>query len=93
MPAKCEPRKVISFHLVRGCSTGEIHRLMINIYGNNFIWVMVVYRNGADNLTKDAMTFMISVGIVATEDIVKKMNKVVRERRSFTIFQLSFTIS
>lgn len=66
---------------------------MSNIYSNNSIWVTVVYENSADNLMKDAMTFMISVGIVATEDIVKKLNKVVCERRSFTIFQLFSTIS
>jgi len=92
-PAKYElGGAVIRFLLAEGYSAAEIHRWMSNVYGNNFMSDSCV-RKWCRKFKVGYTDFHDEGGqgrkSVATEDIVEKVNEVVRERRSFTISEIS----
>lgn len=91
-PAKCELRSVIRFLQAEGHSAADIHRRMSRVYGEKFMSEGVV-REWCRNF-KDGRTDVHDEGgqgrkSVVTDNLVQRVDKVVRENRRFTISVLS----
>lgn len=91
-PAKCEVRAVIRFLQAEGHSAAEIHRRMCQVYGENFMsdgcvreWCRK-FREGRTDVHDEGGQGRPSL---VTDDLVKKVAKVVREGGQFTISELS----
>lgn len=91
-PANCEIRAVIRFMQAEGLSAAEIHRRMCKVYGQNFMSEGCVrewcrkFRDGRTDVHGEGGQGRPSV---VTDDLVERVDKVVRERRRFTISELS----
>lgn len=90
--AKCEIRSVIRFLQAEGNTAAEIHRRVCAVYGENIMsdsavrkWCRI-FQEGRTDVHDEGGQGRKSV---ATDDIVEQVNKVVRERRRFTISELS----
>ncbi|GBM74142.1 hypothetical protein AVEN_216154-1 [Araneus ventricosus] len=57
-PAKCEFSNVIHFLQAEGSSAAEIDRRMNRVYGENFMSILVLCMNGAENFKTGEPTFM-----------------------------------
>ena len=83
-PAKCELRSVIRFLQVEGNSAAEIHRRMSRVYGETFMSDGVVrewcrkFKGGRTDVHDEGWQRRKSV---ATEDIVQRVDQVIREKR------------
>lgn len=91
-PAKCEVRAVIRFLHAEGCSAAEIHRRMSNVYGKTFMSDSKV-RQWCRNFEAGRTDVHDAGGQgrkrVSTDDLVQRVDQVIREDRRFTISVLS----
>ncbi|GBM16747.1 hypothetical protein AVEN_9346-1 [Araneus ventricosus] len=90
-PAKCELRCVIRFLQAEGNKAAEIHRRINRVYGENFMSEGVL-REWCRKF-KDEQTTVHDEGrqgrkSVTTEDLVQRVNQVVRQKRRFIISEL-----
>lgn len=91
-PAKCELRSVIRFLQAEGNNAAEIYRRMFRVYGENCVSDGVVHE--WCRKFKDGRADVHDEGgqgrkTVATEEIVQRVDQVVKENRRFTIDELS----
>jgi len=92
-PAKCESRNVIRFLQAEGGnSEAEIHRTVSRVYGEKFMTNGVV-REWFRKFKSDRTDVHDEGGqgrkSVATDDLVQRVDEVVRDNRRFTISILS----
>ena len=91
-PGNCEIRAVICILQAKGHSAAEIHRRMSAVYGPNFMSDKCVmewcrkFRDGRTDVHDEGDQGWPSL---VTDDRVQRVDKVVRERRRFTISELS----
>jgi len=88
----CKLRNVIRFLQAEGNSAAKIHRRMIRVYGEKFM-TDGVGREWCQKF-KDSRTDVHDEGgqgskSVATEDLVQRVDEVIRDNRKFTISVLS----
>ncbi|GBN03244.1 hypothetical protein AVEN_229023-1 [Araneus ventricosus] len=91
-PADCEVRSVIRFLNAKKVKPAEIHRQLVEIYGENVMtdgmarkWVRQ-YNNGRINFHDEERSGRPSV---VNDGLVAKVNEKIRENRRFTIRMLS----
>ena len=83
---------MIRFLQAEGHSAAEIHRRMSAVYGPNFMSDKCVrewcrkFRDGRTDVHDEGGQGRPSL---VTDDLVQHVDKVVRERRQFTIFELA----
>jgi len=88
----CEIRAVIRFSKAEGHSAAEIHRRMSAVYGPNFMSDKCVWewcRKFRDGRTDVHVEGGKGRPSLVTDDLKQHVDKVVRERRRFTISELS----
>ncbi|GBL93465.1 hypothetical protein AVEN_59668-1 [Araneus ventricosus] len=90
-PADCEVRSVIRFLNANNVKPAEIHRQLVEIYGENVItdrmvrkWVRQ-FNDGCTNVHDEARSGRPSV---VNDGLVAKVNEKIRENRRFTIRML-----
>ena len=94
-PAACEMRSVIRFLDAKNMTTADIHRQICAVYGENALSISIVRRwvrlfnEGRENVHDDPRSGRSSV---VDEDLVRAVEKKMRENRRFTItpFSLHF---
>lgn len=91
-PADCEVRAVIRFLSAKGVKPIDIHREIVEVYGQNIMsdgmvrkWVRA-FKDGRTNVHDEERSGRPSV---INEDFVQKVDAKVRENRRFTISSLS----
>ncbi|GBL93360.1 hypothetical protein AVEN_219484-1 [Araneus ventricosus] len=90
-PADCEVRSVIRFLNAKKVKPAEIHRQLVEIYGENVMtdgivrkWVRQ-FDDGRTNVHDEARSWRPSV---VSDGLVAKVNEKIRENRRFTIRML-----
>ncbi|GBL89894.1 hypothetical protein AVEN_178327-1 [Araneus ventricosus] len=90
-PADCEMRSVIRFLNAKKVKPAEIHRQLVEIYGENAMtdgmvrkWVRQ-FNDGRNNVHDEARSGRPSV---VNDGLVAKVNEKIRENRRFTIRML-----
>ncbi|GBN64901.1 hypothetical protein AVEN_266694-1 [Araneus ventricosus] len=90
-PADCEVRSVMRFLNAKKVKPAEIHRQLVEIYGENIItggmvrkWVGQ-FNDGRTNVHDEERSGRPSV---VNDDLVAKENEKIRENRRFTIRML-----
>ncbi|GBN75538.1 hypothetical protein AVEN_110550-1 [Araneus ventricosus] len=90
-PADCEVRSVIRFLNVNNVKPAEIHRQLVEIYGENVMtdgmvrkWVRQ-FNDGRTNCHDEARSGRLSV---VNDGLVAKVNEKIPENRRFTIRML-----
>ncbi|GBN20076.1 hypothetical protein AVEN_234770-1 [Araneus ventricosus] len=90
-PADCEVRSVIRFLNAKNVKLAEIHRQLVEIYGENLMtdgmvrkWVRQ-YSDGRTNVHDEARSGRSSV---VNDDLVAKLNEKIRGNSRFTIRML-----
>ena len=90
--ANCEIRPVICFFNARNVLPSEIHHHICQVYGDNAMsggmvrkWVRM-FNEGRENVHDEARSGRPSL---VNDDLVRKVNEVVRDDRRFTISDLS----
>ncbi|GBM80756.1 hypothetical protein AVEN_10622-1 [Araneus ventricosus] len=90
-PADCEVRSVIRFLNAKNVKPAEIHRQLVEIYGENAMtdgmvrkWVRQ-FNDGRTNVHGEARSGRLSV---VNDGLVAKVNEKIRENRQFTIRML-----
>ena len=90
--AHCEIRSVIRFLKVRNVLPNEIHHQICQVYGDNAMsdgivrkWVRM-FNEGRENVHDEARSGCPSL---VNDDLVRKVNEIVRDDRRFTISDLS----
>ncbi|GBM33625.1 Mariner Mos1 transposase [Araneus ventricosus] len=91
-PADCEVRCVIRFLNVKNVKPAEIHRQLVEIYGENVItdgmvrkWIRQ-FNDGCTNVHDEARSGRLTV---VNDALVAKVNETIRQNRRFTIRMLS----
>uniref|UniRef100_A0A1B6H603 Mos1 transposase HTH domain-containing protein n=1 Tax=Homalodisca liturata TaxID=320908 RepID=A0A1B6H603_9HEMI len=91
-PASCELRSVIRFLQAEGCSAAEIHRRMSVVYGEHCMsdsairkWCRL-FAEGRTDVHDEGGQGRKSV---ATASLVERVDQAIREKRRFTIDELS----
>lgn len=91
-PASCELRSVIRFLQAEGCNAAEIHRRMSLVYGENCMSDSAV-RKWCRKFTEGRTDVHDEGGqgrkSVASASLVDRVDQVVRDKRRFTITELS----
>ena len=94
--SKCDIRSVIRFLQAEGHSTVEIHRRLCNVYEENVMsdgsvreWCQK-FKEGRIDVPDEGGLGRKSV---ATDDVVERVDGIDRERRRFTITELSADFS
>ncbi|GBN00570.1 hypothetical protein AVEN_171351-1 [Araneus ventricosus] len=87
-PVDCEVRSVIWFLIAKKVKPAEIHRQLVEIYGENVMtdgmvrkWVRQ-FNDGRTNVHDEARSGRPSV---VNDGLVAKVNEKIRENRQFTI--------
>ncbi|GBM16608.1 hypothetical protein AVEN_88950-1 [Araneus ventricosus] len=90
-PADCEVRSIIRFLNAKKVKPAEIHRQLVEIYGENVMtdgmvrkWVRH-FKDGRTNVHVEARSGRPSV---VNDGLVAKVNEKIRENRRFTIRML-----
>jgi len=90
--ANCEIRSVICFLNARKVLPSEIHHHIYQVYGDNAMsdgmvrkWVWM-FNEGRENLHDEARSGLPSL---VNDDLLREVNKRVRDDRRFTIYNLS----
>jgi len=90
--ADCEIRSVIRFLNARNVLPTEIHHQICQVYGDNAMsggmvrkWVRM-FNEGRENLHDEARSGRPSL---VNDDLVRKVNEIVRDDRRFTVSDLS----
>ncbi|GBM20967.1 hypothetical protein AVEN_253751-1 [Araneus ventricosus] len=95
-PADCEVRSVMRFLNTKKVKSAEIHRQLVEIYGENVMtdgmvrkWVRQ-FNDGRTNVHDEARSGRPSV---VNDGLVAKVNEKIRENRRFTIRMLCESVN
>ena len=90
-PADCEVRAVIRFHSTKDVKPIDVHREIVEVYGQNIMsdgmvrkWFRA-FKDGPTNVHNEERSGRPSV---VNEDLVQKVDEKERENRRFTISAL-----
>ncbi|GBN45212.1 hypothetical protein AVEN_186090-1 [Araneus ventricosus] len=87
-PADCEVRSVIRFLNAKIVKPAEIHRQLVEVYGENVMTAGIIrkwvrqFNDGRTNVPDEARSGRPSV---VNDDLVAKVNEKIRENRRFAI--------